>query len=67
MAVGDSDGGCRTRRVFGAGLTLGVMVGFAVGSALTMRLGEDTAEALRDLFERVSGRRNRVNFELLLQ
>ena len=52
---------------FLGGMTLGVVVGFVAGSALTLLLGDATLGAAKDLVDRVSGRRNRVNFELLLQ
>ena len=58
---------CRTGRAFGAGMTVGVALGFAVGTVLAMSLGDEAVEAVRGLLDRVSGRRNRVNFELLLQ
>ena len=52
---------------FVGGMTIGVLVGFVAGSALTLLLGDATLGAVRDLVDRLSGRRNRVNFELLLQ
>jgi hypothetical protein len=52
---------------FGAGVTLGILVGFVLGSLVAMRLGESVVEGLSHLMERVAGRRERINFELLLQ
>ena len=52
---------------FVGGMTIGVLVGFVAGSALTLLLGEAALGAVKDLVDRLSGRRNRVNFELLLQ
>ena len=52
---------------FGIGMTLGVVVGFIVGSILALWVGDETLGAIRDLLDRLSGRRDRVNFELLLQ
>ena len=52
---------------FVGGVTLGVLVGFVAGSALTLLVGDATLGAVRELVDRLSGRRNRVNFELLLQ
>ncbi|MDP8924796.1 MAG: hypothetical protein M3O34_18235 [Chloroflexota bacterium] len=52
---------------FVGGMTVGVLVGFVAGSALTLLIGEATLEAVKDLVDRLSGRRDRVNFELLLQ
>ena len=52
---------------FGVGMTVGVLVGFVVGSILAVRLGEETLEAVRDVIDRVAGRHDRVNFELLVQ
>jgi gas vesicle protein len=52
---------------FGIGMTVGVLVGFVVGSVLALRLGDETLEAVKDLVDRFAGRNERVNFELLLQ
>ena len=52
---------------FGIGITLGIVLGFMVGSVLAMRLGDDVLEMISDLIDRIAGRRDRVNFELLLQ
>jgi hypothetical protein len=48
-------------------MTVGVLVGFLVGSILALRLGDETLEAIKDLIDRLAGRQDRVNFELLLQ
>ena len=53
---------------FGVGITLGILLGFMLGSLLAMRLGDDVLEAISDQIDRIAaGRRDRVNFELLLQ
>jgi hypothetical protein len=52
---------------FVGGMTIGVLVGFVAGSALTLLVGDATLGAVKELVARLSGRRNRVNFELLLQ
>ena len=52
---------------FGVGITLGILLGFMLGSLLAMRIGDDVLEGISDLIDRVAGRRDRVNFELLLQ
>jgi gas vesicle protein len=57
----------RTGQFFGIGMTVGVLVGFVVGSILALRLGDETLEAIKDLMDRLTGRQARVNFELLLQ
>lgn len=54
-------------QVFGVGVTLGMLLGFALGSLVAMRLGDDILEAVSHLVDRLSGRDDRVNFELLLQ
>ncbi|MCC6178257.1 MAG: hypothetical protein IT305_23380 [Chloroflexi bacterium] len=48
-------------------MTVGIVVGFVLGSVVAMRLGDEAVDAARELLDRVSGRRDRVNFELLLQ
>ena len=55
------------REHFGVGVSLGIVLGFTIGSLLAMRLGDDVLEAVSDLIDRFAGRRDRVNFELLLQ
>ena len=57
----------RTGQFFGIGMTVGVLVGFLVGSILALRLGDETLEAIKELIDRLAGRQDRVNFELLLQ
>ena len=57
----------RAGTLFGIGLSVGVVIGIAVGTVVAMRVGSDAMETLRGLIDRVSGRNNQVNFELLLQ
>ena len=52
---------------FGVGVTLGILLGFVLGSLIAMRLGDDVLEATSHLLDRMAGRRDQVNFELLLQ
>ncbi len=54
-------------RFFGIGLTVGLILGFVSGSILALCVGNETLQAVRGLVGRVSGRDERVNFELLLQ
>lgn len=58
---------CRARTLFGIGLSVGVVIGIAVGTVVALRVGSDAVDTLRGLLDRVSGRDNQVNFELLLQ
>lgn len=58
---------CRARTIFGLGVGVGVVIGFAVGSVVALRLGDEAIDAVRGLLDRLSGRSDRVNFELLLQ
>ena len=57
----------RSGQFFGVGLTIGVLVGFVAGSIVSLWVGDETLEAVRDALDRLAGRRQRVNFELLLQ
>jgi hypothetical protein len=57
----------RASALFGLGLSVGVLIGMAVGSVVALRVGSDAVDSLRGLLDRVSGRNNQVNFELLLQ
>jgi hypothetical protein len=54
-------------QVFGAGISLGMFAGIVIGSLVTLWLGEVALEYLHRTIDRVSGRREQVNFELLLQ
>jgi hypothetical protein len=58
---------CRAGAIFGVGLSVGVVIGIAVGTVVAMRVGSNAMDAIRGLLDRVSGRNNQVNFELLLQ
>ncbi len=57
----------RPGRFFSIGVTVGMLVGFVAGSIVTLWLGDESIEAARDAIDRLTGRRDRVNFELLLQ
>ena len=54
-------------RRFGLGLGIGVVFGLLLGSILVARLGDDAAEAVRSVVDRVLRRGERVRFEALLQ
>jgi predicted permease len=54
-------------QLFGAGVTVGMLLGFVLGSLLVMRLGDDILDGISRLIDRLAGRHDRVNFELLLQ
>ena len=61
-----SDGMGRPQ-VFGAGVSLGMFAGIVIGSIVAMWLGEAAVDMAHRWIERLGGRRERVNFELLLQ
>ena len=54
-------------QVFGAGVSLGMLTGIVIGSLVTLWLGEAALELAHRVIERLSGRHDQVNFELLLQ
>jgi len=54
-------------QVFGAGVSLGMFAGIVIGSVVTLWLGESALELAHRTIERLGGRRDQVNFELLLQ
>lgn len=58
---------CRAGTLFGIGLSVGVVIGIAVGTVVALRVSSDAMGTLRGLLDRLSGRTNQVNFELLLQ
>ena len=64
MVDGD---GIRRPQLFGAGVSLGMFAGILIGSLVTLWLGEAAMDLAHRMLERMSGKRERVNFELLLQ
>jgi hypothetical protein len=54
-------------QIFGAGVSLGMFAGIVIGSVVTRWLGEAVLDVAHRMLDRLSGRRERVNFELLLQ
>ena len=54
-------------QVFGAGISLGMLAGILIGSLVTMWLGDAAIDLAHRMIDRFGGRRDRVNFELLLQ
>jgi hypothetical protein len=64
----DDDGDAMGRpQVFGAGVSLGMFAGILIGSVVTLWVGEAAIDLAHRVLDRLSGRRERVNFELLLQ
>ncbi len=64
MVDGD---GIRRPQLFGAGVSLGMFAGILIGSLVTLWLGEAAIDLAHRMLDRMSGKRERVNFELLLQ
>jgi len=64
MVDGD---GIRRPQIFGAGVSLGMFAGILIGSLVTLWLGEAAMDMAHRMLDRISGKRERVNFELLLQ
>jgi hypothetical protein len=54
-------------QVFGAGVSLGMFAGIVIGSLVTLWLGEAAIDLAHRMLNRMTGRRQRVHFELLLQ
>ena len=67
MGDGEAAMRCRSGALFSIGLSVGIVIGIAVGSVIALRIGSQTMHTMRNLIDRVSGRTNQVNFELLLQ
>lgn len=69
MGGGDSDRATSVNRprLFGAGVSLGMLAGILIGSLVTLWLGEAVLDLAHRMLDRLAGRRERVNFELLLQ
>jgi hypothetical protein len=64
MVDGD---GIRRPQLFGAGVSLGMFAGILMGSLVTLWLGEAAMDLAHRMLDRMTGKRERVNFELLLQ
>ena len=54
-------------RLFILGIVLGSVAGFVVGSVVAMQVGERTVDLVRQGLQRLTGRREKVRFDLLLQ
>jgi uncharacterized membrane protein len=54
-------------QVFGAGVSIGMFAGILIGSLMTLWLGEAAMDLIHRMLGRVTGKRERVHFELLLQ
>jgi len=54
-------------QVFGVGVSVGVLAGIIIGSLVTMWLGDAAANLAHRMIDRISGRRDRIDFELLQQ
>jgi hypothetical protein len=54
-------------KIFGAGVSLGMLAGILIGSLVTLWLGDAAIDLAHRWIERVTGRDDQINFELLLQ
>jgi hypothetical protein len=54
-------------KIFGAGVSLGMLAGILIGSLVTLWLGDAAIDLAHRWIERVTGRDEQINFELLLQ
>ena len=62
-----TDSGMGRAQVFGAGVSVGMLAGLLIGSLVTLWLGDAAADLAHRIIDRLSERRRKVNFELLLQ
>ncbi len=60
-------GGIGRPQVFGVGVSLGMFAGILIGSLVTLWLGEAAMDLIHRTLDRLTGKRERVHFELLLQ
>jgi hypothetical protein len=65
--MADAGAGIKRPQIFGAGVSLGMFAGILIGSLVTLWLGEAALDLAHRMLDRMSGKRERVNFELLLQ
>ena len=54
-------------QVFGAGVSVGMLAGIVIGSLVTLWLGDAAVDLAHRIIDRLTERRRKVNFELLLQ
>jgi hypothetical protein len=54
-------------QIFGLGVSVGIVAGILIGSLVTLWLGDAAVDLAHRIIDRLSGRRDKVNFELLLQ
>jgi len=54
-------------KIFGAGVSLGMLAGILIGSLVTLWLGDAATDLAHRWIERLTGRDEHINFELLLQ
>jgi hypothetical protein len=62
-----TDTGLGRPQVFGFGVSVGILAGILIGSLVTLWLGDAAADLAHRIIDRLSTRRSRTNFELLLQ
>ena len=54
-------------QAFGAGVSVGVLAGILLGTVVTLWLGDAALDVTRRVLDRVTGRGDHIQFELLLQ
>jgi hypothetical protein len=54
-------------RVFGAGVSVGMLAGILLGSLVTLWLGDAAADLAHRMIDRLAGHGQHVNWELLEQ
>jgi len=59
--------GMHRPQIFGVGVSLGVVAGVLIGTLFTILAGDATLGVARRVTNKLTGRGNRINFELLLQ
>ena len=62
-----SESGLGRPQVFGFGVSLGMLAGILIGSLVTLWLGDAAVDLAHRIIDRLTERRQKINFELLLQ
>jgi hypothetical protein len=62
-----SDTGLGRPQIFGFGVSVGMLAGILVGSLVTLWLGDAAVDLAHRIIDRLTERRQKINFELLLQ
>jgi hypothetical protein len=59
--------GLHGEQILTIGISIGLVLGFVLGAVAAWRFGDDAWDGVHGLVERITGKDDGINFELLLQ